>query len=285
MIKEMIYTHTNEMSEKLRYKESGLSVHETAIVSEKAIISAGVEIGPYCVVGDNVKLASGVKLHSHVHIGGITEVGENTEVFPFAAIGLAPQDLKYSGEESRVTIGSNNILREYVTIHSGTKLGRMETTIGNNCLLMVSSHVAHDCVVGNNVVMANNATLGGHVVIEDNVIIGGLAAVHQFVRIGRFAMIGGVSAVTSDVSPYASVAGDRAKLLGVNTRGLKRNGFGNDDIVALHQAYDIIFKTDDENFSARIKKVEIEYKDNDKVMNVINFLKNNKIRPICTPSK
>ncbi len=283
----MIQTHTNEMSEKLGYKNTVSSplIHETAIVSQHATISDGVEIGPYCIIGDNVTLKSGVKLYSHVHIDGITEIGENTKIFPFAAIGFIPQDLKYAGEESTVKIGKNNTLREYVTVHGGTKLGRMETVIGDNCLLMISTHIAHDCIVGDNVVMSNNATIGGHAIIEDNVIIGGLAAIHQFVRIGRYAIIGGLSGVESDIVPYATVAGERAKLLGVNTRGLKRHGFKNEDIAAVHQAYEMIFKNADDCFSARVHKVELEYQNNDNVLTIVKFLKTNKVRPICTPSK
>ena len=222
------------MEKQLRYNERTnncvlgnemATIHQTAIVHPKAKIGQNVKIGPYCIVGENVTLGDCVNLHSHVHIEGITCIGENTTIFPFAAIGFPPQDLKYNGEKSSVLIGKNNTIREHVTIHSGTKLGRMETVTGDSCLFMVGSHIAHDCIVGNNVVMANNATLAGHVVIEDNVIIGGLAAVHQFVRIGRYSIIGGVSAVVNDVIPYASVAGDRAKLLGVNTRGLRRTWF------------------------------------------------------------
>ena len=278
----MIYSNINKMSKEYLGAISTKSIHRTAIVSDKAILKENVKIGPYCVIGDNVELGNNVLLHSHVHIDGITIIGDHTTIFPFAAIGLAPQDLKYSGEASSVIIGKNNIIREHVTIHSGTKLGRMETTIGDKCLLMVGSHVAHDCIVGNNVVMANNATLGGHVIIEDNVIIGGLAAVHQYVRVGTHAIIGGVSAVISDIVPYASVAGDRAKLLGINTRGLRRHGFNNNDIVAVHQAYNILFKSSEGHFAARLNQVELEYKNNIKVLAMVNFLKANKVRPICT---
>ena len=280
-----MHTHSNQMNLTCKKNSSSVVIHSTAVVSNKAIIYDGVEIGPYCVIGDNVILKSGVKLHAHVYIDGITEIGEETVIFPFAVIGCIPQDLKYMGEESRVKIGFQNTIREHVTIHGGTKLGRTETTIGNNCLFMVSSHIAHDCIVGNNVVMSNNATLGGHVIVENNVIIGGLGAVHQFVRIGEYAIIGGVSAVTTDVVPYASVSGDRAKLLGVNTRGLRRNGFSNDDIVAVHQAYEMIFKNTEDNFESRVKKVELEYKENAKVLKIINFLKTNNVRPICTAFK
>ena len=264
---------------------AGISIHSTAIVSSKALLGDGVKIGPYCVVGENVILGSGVELSSHVNIDGITEIGDNTKIFPFASIGCPPQDLKYRGEESRVKIGVNNTIREHVTIHGGTKMGRTETVIGNNCLLMVASHIAHDCVVGDNVIMSNNATLGGHVVVEDHVVIGGLSAVHQFVRIGRYTIVGGVTGVVADIVPYASVAGDRAKILGVNTRGLKRHGIKNDDIVALHQAFEMLFKHSDGSFISRVEKVAVEYKEIDRVMEVVEFLRNNKIRPICTSFK
>ena len=282
MAKKMIQTHINEISEELMYRDKTIIIHKTAIVSDKAVIKDGVKIGPYCIVGDNVELGVGVILHSHVIIDGITIIGDNTTIFPFAAIGFPPQDLKYAGERSRVLIGNNNIIREHVTIHSGTKVGRMETTIGDSCLMMVGSHVAHDCIVGDNVVMANNATLGGHVVIANNVIIGGLAAVHQFVRIGEYAIIGGVSGVTSDIIPYASAVGDRAKLLGVNTRGLRRNGFLKEDIKSIHLAYDILFKPSEKHFAAKLQKIEEDFKDNKKVLAIVGFIKANKVRPICT---
>ncbi len=260
-------------------------IHSTAVVSSHAKLGNNVKIGPFCFIGDDVKIGDEVEIKAYVHIEGQTEIGNKTKIFPFAVLGCIPQDLKYKGEESRVKIGQNCTIREHVTIHGGTKFGRMETTIGNNCLLMVASHVAHDCIVGNNVVMSNNATLGGHVIIEENVIIGGLAAVHQFVRIGKYSIIGGVSAVTEDVVPYASVAGDRAKILGVNTRGLRRNGIKNDDIVALQQAYKKIFRSSEGNLEARIKQVELEYSLNEKVLEVIKFLNENTIRPICTAVK
>ncbi len=257
-------------------------VHHTAIVSPNATIDKGVHIGPYCIIGDNVTLSNGVKLYSHIYIDGIVHIGANTTIFPFAVIGLPPQDLKYRGEASRVVIGENTIIREHVTIHTGTKLGRMETLIGNKCLLMVGSHIAHDCIVGNNVVMANNATLGGHVTVEDNVIIGGLAAIHQFVRIGQHSIVGGVSAVVDDVIPYASVAGDRAKLLGINTRGLRRHGFDSQDISALHRAYDILFKNPGGDFFVRVQNLAQEYHSNQRVLTIVKFLRENKVRPICT---
>jgi UDP-N-acetylglucosamine acyltransferase len=266
-------------------KSIEISIDSTAIVSSKAILSEGVKIGPYCIIGDNVILGKNVELVSHIYIDGFTEIGNNTKIFPFTAIGCIPQDLKYKGEESRIKIGMNNTIRENVTIHGGTKMGRMETTIGNNCLFMVATHIAHDCVVGDNIIMSNNATLGGHVIVEDNVIIGGLSAVHQFVRIGKHVIIGGITGVVGDIVPYASVAGDRAKILGVNTRGLRRYGIKNDDISDLHKAFDLIFKKSDEGFENRIEKVALQYEKSVRVMEVVNFLRGNKVRPICTSFK
>ena len=205
-------------------------IHDTAIVSPGAAIADSVTIGPYCVIGEQVTLGAGVTLEAHVVIGGRTAIGAQCHIFPFASIGLAPQDLKYDGEPSELIIGDNNIIREHVTMNPGTTGGGMVTRIENNCLFMVASHVAHDCKIGNHVIMANNATLAGHVEIGDWAILGGLAAVHQFVRIGRHAMVGGMSGVENDVIPYGSVVGNRAQLAGLNVIGLKRRGFSRGEI-------------------------------------------------------
>jgi UDP-N-acetylglucosamine acyltransferase len=257
-------------------------IHPTAIISPGAKLEEDVEIGPYSFIGPRVELEKGVKLMSHVHLDGITSIGEDTTIFPFAVIGLSPQDLKYKGEETRVIVGKGNTIREYVTIHSGTAGGRSETTIGNNCLLMVGSHVAHDCLLGNSVVLANNATLGGHVILEDKVIVGGLSAIHQFVRVGKHAMIGGVSAVTEDIIPYASVSGDRARLLGINTRGLRRHNFKKEEIIALQEAFNLLFKSREGSFSTRLQRLEKDFQDQPRVLEIHHFLQENKIRPICT---
>src|ERR1700739_1226866 len=177
-------------------------IHPTAIVAPGAMLAEDVVIGPYCVVGDNAVLGPRVTLRSHVVVDGRTTIGEGTRVFPFASIGLEPQDLKYRGERSELVIGRNNTIREYVTMNPGTEGGGMVTRIGDDCLFMVGAHVAHDCQIGDHVIMANNATLGGHVTLGDYVVIGGLSAVHQFVRIGAHAMIGGMSGVENDVIPF-----------------------------------------------------------------------------------
>jgi UDP-N-acetylglucosamine acyltransferase len=259
-----------------------MNIHKTAIVSQGAKISQDVEIGPYCVIGENVILESGVKLHSHVCISGRSKIGENTEIFPFASIGYEPQDLKYQQEDSEVIVGKNNKIREYVTINAGTKLGGMKTVVGDNGLFMIGSHIAHDCVVGNNVILANNATLGGHVVLGDNVIIGGLAAVHQHVRIGSFAIVGGVSAVVNDVVPFASVSGDRAKILGMNVVGMKRNNFDRSDIDIVRDAFKIIFYKKDMNFNERLALLREAF-DNKKVDDLVEFFASNTKRSYCMP--
>jgi UDP-N-acetylglucosamine acyltransferase len=230
-------------------------IHPSAIISDGAVIGNDVIIGPYCVIGKDVTLDEGVRLISHICVDGITHIGAHSLIYPFASIGHNPQDLKYNGEPSTVTIGKNTTIREYVTIQPGTASGGMKTTVGNNCLLMVGVHVAHDCHVGNNVVMANYATLAGHVIIGDHVIIGGLSAIKQFVRVGAYAMIGGMSGVEKDVVPYAMVLGERANLHGVNIVGMKRHGFSNAVIQQVQSIYKNVFNEDDDApFNARVVK-------------------------------
>lgn len=216
-------------------------IHSTAIVSSSAKIGQNVRIGAYSVIGDEVELCDNVEVMSHVCISGRTIIGEGTKVFPFAAIGFEPQDLKYHGEKSKVIIGKNNSIREYVTIHPGTEGGAMQTVVGDNNLLMIGVHIAHDCVIGNNTVLANNVTLAGHVVVGNDVIIGGLSAVHQFVRIGHNAIIGGMAGVERDVIPYGAVKGERGHLYDINVIGLRRAGINKSEIKALQDAYEIIF--------------------------------------------
>jgi len=184
-------------------------IHKTCIIDSKTKISKTAKIGPYTIIGPNVEIDDEVEIHSHVNITGYTKVGTGTKIFPFACIGTQPQDLKYKGESNSLEIGENNTIREYVTINPGTQGGGSKTVIGNNCLLMISSHIAHDCNIGNHVVIANNVPLGGHVTIEDSVVIGGNSAVQQFTRIGRLAMIGGMTGVLKDVIPFGLSFGNR----------------------------------------------------------------------------
>jgi UDP-N-acetylglucosamine acyltransferase len=201
-------------------------IHNSSIISKKAKIGKNVKIGPFCFVGDNVELDSEVELISNVHVEGNTKIGKKTKIFPFASIGTAPQDLKFKNEPNSLVIGERNTIREYVTINPGTEGGGSKTIIGNDCLFMISSHIAHDCNVGNNVIIANNVPLGGHVTLEDGVIIGGNSAVQQFTRIGRLAMIGGMTGVLKDVIPFGLSIGNRNYLQGLNLIGLRRKNYG-----------------------------------------------------------
>ncbi|MBR72458.1 MAG: acyl-[acyl-carrier-protein]--UDP-N-acetylglucosamine O-acyltransferase [Rhodospirillaceae bacterium] len=257
-------------------------IHRTAVVSEKATIGKDVIIGPYCVIGDDVKIGNSVELISHIFIDGHTDIGSRTKIYPFASIGTPPQDLKYKGEISKLKIGEDNIIREHVTMNPGTEGGGLTTQIGDKCLFMVATHVAHDCIIGNNVVMANNATLAGHVKINDWVILGGLSAVHQFVRIGRHAIIGGVTGVRDDVIPYGSVTGAHGKLAGLNLVGLKRRGFDRETIHDLRRAFRLLFANEG-TMTERVTDVTELYSGNEPVMDIVNFIQSDSSRAICQP--
>lgn len=258
------------------------NVHPTAIVEKEARLGREVTIGPYCVVGPNVELGDQVALVSHVVVAGRTKIGAGTRIYPFASIGHPPQDLKYKGEPSELVIGANNVIREHVTMNPGTEGGGMITRVGDNCLFMVGAHVAHDCIIGDNVIMANNATLGGHVQVGDFAILGGLSAVHQFVRIGPHAMIGGMSGVENDIIPYGSAMGDRAHLSGLNIVGMKRRGFSRDDIHVLRTAYRLLFEQEG-TMSERVEDVESIYRDNEGVMDIVQFVRGSSQRAVCQP--
>lgn len=217
------------------------NIHATAIVDPAAKLGADVTIGPYCTVGPDVELGDSVSLISHVVVDGHTKIGDRTTVFPFACLGLRPQDLKYHGEASTLEVGSDCMIREYVTMNPGTEGGGMRTVVGDRCLLMACVHIAHDCIVGDNVILANAVLLAGHVVIENNVIIGGMSAVNQFVSIGAYAFIGGMTGVERNVIPHARVAGERGELRGVNVVGLRRREIGRDEIQAVRGVYKAIF--------------------------------------------
>jgi len=257
-------------------------IHQTAIISDKANIGDNVSIGPFCIVGDNVTLGNNVKLHSHVVVEGNTKIGDNCEIFPFVSIGHKPQDLKFKGEASKITIGKNCQIREHVTINPGTEGGNMHTQVGDSCLLMVGSHVAHDCVVGNNVILANNATLAGHVTVGDNVIIGGLSAVRQWVRIGKNAIIGGMSGIENDVIPYGMAHGERATLAGLNLVGLKRAQFSKDDINALRKAFKNIFGKQGK-FADNVASTKNDFTNSTPVQDIIEFLQGDAANSFCKP--
>lgn len=256
-------------------------IHNSSVIDKKAKIGKDVKIGPFCYVGPEVQISDGAELISNIHIEGNTKIGRNTKIFPYASIGTQPQDLKYKNESNSLEIGENNTIREYVTINPGTKGGGGKTIIGSNCLLMISSHVAHDCKIGNNVVIANNVPLGGHVTIEDSVVIGGNSAVQQFTRIGRLAMIGGMTGVLKDVIPFGLSFGNRNYLRGINLIGLRRKKYENKTIMELDSAYKKIFAS--KNLHENLNKINGEYKENDLVAEVVNFISKDKKRPICTP--
>jgi UDP-N-acetylglucosamine acyltransferase len=256
-------------------------IHSSSVISKKAKIGKNVKIGPFCYVGDYVELHDDIELISNVHVEGNTIIGKETKIFPFASIGTSPQDLKYNNEPNSLVIGEKNIIREYVTINPGTIGGGGKTIIGNNCLFMISSHVAHDCNVGNNVIIANNVPLGGHVTIEDNVVIGGNSAVQQFTRIGRLAMIGGMTGVLKDVAPFSLSIGNRNYFQGLNLIGLRRKNYENKKIMEVDKAYKTIFSS--KNLHENLNNIKNEFKENELVKEVIEFISKDKKRPICTP--
>lgn len=260
------------------------TIHPSSIVEPGARIADGVTIGPFCTVGADVELGEGVELVSHVVVTGRTRVGARTKIFPFASLGQPPQDLKFGGEKSELIIGTDNTIREHVTMHLGTAGGGMATRVGNNCLFMAGAHIAHDCQIGNHVIIATHASLAGHVVIGDHAILGGLAGVHQFVRIGAHAMIGGLTGVDQDVIPYGLVVGERGYLAGLNLVGLKRRQFDREEINALRRAFKQLFQTGrQEAMAARIDSVAAEHQDSALVEQMIAFLRGDSDRKILQP--
>ena len=237
-------------------------IHTSAVIAPGASIATDVTIGPYCLVGKDVTLAAGVVLHGHVVIDGTTRIGANTEIFPFACIGKRPQDLKYDGEPSSIEIGADNVIREHVTIHIGTRGGGMCTRVRDGCLLMVGVHIAHDCQVGNRVIISNATGVAGHVEIGDHAVIGGHCGVHQFVRIGNNAMVGGASALASDVPPYCVAVGNRARFAGLNLTGLRRTGMDTAEIDKIRHLCDILYggrSQEAESPKALLKAQQHEY--------------------------
>ena len=255
-------------------------IHKTAIVDSKAKLDKNVQIGPYSIIGPNVEIGENTIIQSHVNISGNTKIGKGNKIYPFVSMN-DPQDLKYKGEPTNLVIGDNNKIREYVTINPGTVGGGGKTVIGNNCLFMISSHIAHDCIIGDNVIIANNVPLGGHVTLEDNVVIGGNSAVQQFTRIGKMAMIGGMTGVLHDVIPYGLSTGNRNSLQGLNLIGLRRAKFENKDILGLSEAYKEIFAT--KNITENISKLNGSFQENPLVKEVIEFIMKDKKRSISTP--
>jgi UDP-N-acetylglucosamine acyltransferase len=250
-------------------------IHSTAIIHPKAEIDEDVSIGPFSIIGEGVRIKKGTKLVSNVIIEGESEIGENCIIYPFTSIGLPPQDIKYKGQKTGVKIGTNNIIREYITIHRASVGGDRITEVGDNNFLLAYVHIAHDCKIGNYVTMANLATLAGHVVVEDYAYVGGLIAVHQFTRIGAYAMVGGFSGVGQDIPPYMIASGARARLFGINTIGLKRHGFSDQTINELKKAYKILFR-EKRTLKDAIKKIQEDLPYTDEIRHLIEFIQKNK---------
>jgi len=246
-------------------------IHPTAVIHAKARIGENCQIGAYCVIGEHVVLGPGCRLHSHVVIDGHTRLGADNELFPFAAIGLKTQDLKWKGGVTRTEIGDHNTFREHVTVHSATNEGNA-TVIGSHNNLLSYAHVAHDCRLGNQIVMSNVGTLAGHVVVEDHAVVGGLAAVHQFCRIGRMSIIGGCSKVVQDVPPFMMADGNPASTRTVNKVGMERNGVSDEAQAAMRQAFRILFR-EGLTIGNALTRIEAENSSLPEIQHLIEFVR------------
>ncbi|QPH53986.1 acyl-ACP--UDP-N-acetylglucosamine O-acyltransferase [Pontivivens ytuae] len=258
-------------------------IHPTAIVEDGAEIGPDTRVGPYCMIGPKVRLGAGLELFSHVVVAGDTAIGDGTRIWPFASVGHQPQDLKYAGEATRLEIGARNMIRESTSINPGTEGGGGLTSIGDDNLFMLGSHVGHDCKLGNRIVLANNAAIAGHCTVEDNVIIGGQSGVHQFCHLGRGAMIGAVSMVTKDVIPYGSIVGNRGALAGLNIVGLKRRGVERAQLHALRAAYQAIFVDGAGTLQERAARTRDDHPDNALVQEITGFILADHSRSVATP--
>ncbi len=257
-------------------------IHPTAIVEDGADIGDDCTVGPYCMVGPDVSIAEGCELVSHVVLAGRTSVGPRTTIFPFASIGHEPQDLKFAGEASTLTIGADCKIREGVTMNPGTEGGGLKTVIGDRCAFLANSHVGHDCIIGDNVVFSNNVMLAGHCSVGDFVIIGGGAAVIQFARVGPHAFIGGMSGLENDLIPYGMAMNNRAHLSGLNLVGLQRRGFPKEAIRDLRRAYRLLF-ADEGTLQERVDDVAAEFKDHQIVQEIVAIMRTPGKRSHCTP--
>jgi UDP-N-acetylglucosamine acyltransferase len=262
--------------------DSSAKIHPNAVVEDGAVIGAKCVIGAFCVVGAKVKLGDNVELLSHVVVAGDTEIGEGTKIWPFASVGSQPQDLKYNGEPTRLLIGKNNDIREYVTINPGTEGGGGVTRVGDGNLLMIQVHVGHDSQLGNNIVIANDVQIAGHVVIGDNAVIGSMAGLHQFCRVGKGAMVGAASIVVNDVIPYGTTLSVRASLAGLNLIGLKRRGVDKAEINELRRVYKELFLGEG-TLMDRAQVLAEEASDNQLVLDLLDFVLANSDRSFCTP--
>jgi UDP-N-acetylglucosamine acyltransferase len=247
-------------------------IDPSAQVSLQAVLHDGVEIGPFSIIGDEVEIGEGTRVGPHCLIQGPTTIGKECTLTGYASIGGPPQDLKYKGEKTRLAIGDHNTIREFVTINRGTAHGGGLTTIGSHNLFMAYTHVAHDCILGDYIVMGNLATLAGHVEVGDHVILGGLCAAHQFTHIGAYAIIGGGSMISLDIVPYAKASGDRARIFGANTIGLKRNGFSEGAIKTISKAYKVVFKQG-RTLKDALATLETEFSGSPEVERLIAFIR------------
>lgn len=260
-----------------------VTIHPSAIVERGAELGAGVEVGPFCMVGAKAKLGEGVKLVSHVTVSGSTSVGARTVIHPHAALGGPPQDLKFKGEDTKLIVGADNVIREGVTFNLGTVTGRGQTVVGSKGFFMACSHVGHDCIVGDGVVMGNNTPLGGNAVVDDFVILGGNAAVHQFGRVGKYAFIGGGAPVVGDVIPFGMVD-NHGRLHGLNLIGLKRRGFSRDAIHQLRALYRLLFEGDGA-FDDRLAQAKDLYGASTEAQMILDFIDAGEKRGLCLPSR
>lgn len=261
-----------------------MRIDPTAIVEDGAMLAPDVIVGPFCRVSARATLHEGVELKSHVVVDGRTTIGARTVVYPFAVVGGPPQHLGYRGEDTKLIIGADCIIREHSTLNLGTPKGRGQTVIGDKCFLMAGAHIAHDCLVGSNVVFANNASIAGHVVVEDFVFFGGLAGVHQFCRIGAYAFVGGCAAVTADIIPFGSAFGNHATLAGLNVIGLKRRGVSREAIRDLRAAYRLLF-ADHDSFQERLDRVAADYAHSEDVLRIVRFIQEDTRRPLMAPRR
>ena len=259
------------------------NIHPSAVIEEGAHIGQDCHIGPFCHIGSEVILGDRVTLKSHVVVAGITDIGQDTEVFSFSVLGEIPQDLKYKGEKTKLMVGARNRIREHVTINTGTQGGGGTTSVGDDCLFMAGSHVAHDVQIANRVILVNSVALGGHCVLDDDVIVGGLSGVHQFVRIGQGAIIGAVTMVANDVIPYGLVQAPRGELDGLNLVGLKRKGVPRSDIMALRAAFQMLAQGDG-TFQERSRRLG-EETESEYVKKIVDFVTGDTERSFMTPGQ
>lgn len=261
-----------------------VNIHPTAIVDSKAELADGVSVGPYSIVGPDVKLHENVELVSHVNLTGNVSIGADCKLFPFVTMGFPPQDFKHKGGDVRIEIGERSIFREMANIHPGTDVGRRVTKVGDDCFIMVGTHLAHDVIVGNGVTLTNHVQIGGFVTIGDYANLGISVAVHQFTRIGAYAFVGALAWVTSDIIPYGSVTSNAtaARLAGLNVIGLKRRGLTRDEIRDLRTAFRLLF-AEEGSFSERLEEVEKTFADRPRVQHIVDFIKGQDKRPICMP--